>query len=238
MKGLVKLENEHPIVSTFDLFEKMGYHEHRTLKRVIVDHKDAFDDIGLLHLHVQKPTRKKSGRPIESYLLNEDHFILLVLLAKNSPESVQLKIRVCREFKRLKKTVALLASQRNNDAWKAERADGKQIYMQKTDVIKIFVEYATEQGSKSAAMYYTNFAKMENKSLFLCHQKLKNVREVLNIRQLNQVACADQIIEKAIQDGMDKEMPYKDVYRMAKERVIEFSKIIGQSPMLAITGQN
>jgi hypothetical protein len=115
------------------------------------------------------------------------------------------------------------------------REDGKAPYMQKTEVIKVFVDYAIEQGSGSASRYYSNFAKMENKSLFECHQKFKNMREVLSIRQLFQVATADQIIEKALVDGMNDEMHYKEIYKLAKGRVIEYAALIGRSPILQLT---
>jgi Rha family phage regulatory protein len=114
----------------------------------------------------------------------------------------------------------------------ALRKDSKVVYLQKTDVIKQFVNYATEQGSKSANMYYQNLAKMENKALFLIEQKYPNVREVLHIRQLMAVSAADQIVEKALSDGMDKKLPYKDIYELAKDRVIQFAGIIGKSQVI------
>ena len=81
MNDLVIIKNDVPVVSTFDLFSKMGYKEHRKLKEVISAHKEAFEDLGKLPLEREKPTKKEGGRPSESYLLNEDQFILLVLLA-------------------------------------------------------------------------------------------------------------------------------------------------------------
>ncbi len=235
MNSLVQMQNEKLTVSTFTLFEKMGYKEHRVLKRVIIDHIEAFEDLGFLHLEVQKPTKATGGRPTESYLLNEDHFILLVLLAKNSPESIKLKIRVSKEFRRLKNTVAALVAQRKTEGWQNVRKDGKQVYFQKTDVIKRFVDYATDQGSSSASRYYANLAKMENKALFFFEQKYGNLREVLTIKQLMQVATADDVIEKALTEGMQDELTYKDCYKLAKERVIAFSEIIGKSSVMSLT---
>lgn len=229
MNDLVIMKDEVPVVSTFDLFERMGYKEHRTLKRVVADNIEAFHDYGLLHLDVQKPTGTKGGRPIESYLLNEDQFILLILLAKNTGESVQLKIRVAKEFKRMKQTIANLITQRQDPQWQNVRSDGKAVYLQKTDVIKQFVDYAKAQGSTSAERYYSNLAAMENNALFFIERKYKNMREIMTIKQLMQIATADDVVEKAIQEGMDKDMHYKDIYKLAKERVIAFANIIGKS---------
>lgn len=234
MTDLVELKNNKPMVSTFNLFEKMGYKEHRKLKEVINSNIDRFTEIGNLPLEREKPSSKNGGRPSESYLLDEDQFVLLVLLAKNTPESVELKVRVAREFRRLRKQVATLAIRRESEEWQNTRKDGKAVYMQKTDIIKKFVDYATEQGSNSAAMYYANLAKMENKALFLIDQKYPNLREILTIRQLMQVATADQAIEKALLEGMEQGLNYKEIYKLAKERVTAFAAIIGQSQVFML----
>ena len=236
MGELVSLYNgKEPRVSSGLIFKNLGYTEHRFLKRVIAAHESDLLEYGFLPLHRQKLTgESKGGRPDESYLINEDQFILLIMLVKNSPESVELKVRVAREFKAMRSQLAAIAANHNNTDWQEVRTNGKQVYFQKTDVIKAFVEYATEQGSKSASMYYANIAQMENKALFFIEQKYPNVREVLNIRQLMQVATADQVIEKALQDGMNDKLPYKDIYVLAKERVIAFSNIIGKSLVIEL----
>lgn len=238
MNDLVVLVNNKPLVSTFLLFEKMGYKEHRVLKRVIADHINAFEEVGFLHLERQKPIDKKGGRPVESYLLTEDQFVILVLLAKNTPESVGLKLRVAKEFRRLKSIVANIVSQQRDPNWQNVRSDGKIAYKQKTDVIKSFVEYATLQGSKSASMYYRNLAKMENKALFLIEQKYSNLREILTIKQLMQVCTADDVIEKALIDGMKENLPYKEIYKLAKERIVSFAAIIGKSQVHLLEQSN
>lgn len=231
MDDLVKFINEVPLVSTFDLFEKMGYKEHRMLKKVVIDHIDAFNDLGFRQLELTKVIANTGGRPVKTFLLNEDHFILLVILAKNTPESVQLKIRVSKEFKRLRAVVAALVAQRDNPGWQNVRADGKIAYKQKTDVIKQFVEYVEASGSKSSTRYFGNLARMENAALFIIDQKYKNLREILTIKQLMQAATADDVIEKALLEGMEKEMDYHDIFQLAKERVISFAEIIGKSPV-------
>lgn len=110
MENLVKLdENKKPVVSTFDLFPKMGYATHMDLKRVINEHKSDFDDYGLLRLESRKPQKgSKGGRPEESYYLNEDQFVLLAILAKNTQKSVDLKIRVSKEFSRMRSELATI----------------------------------------------------------------------------------------------------------------------------------
>lgn len=237
MGELVTMINEEPTVSTFDLFLKMGYGEHRALKKIITDNMSDFEDLGVVRFQMKKPNAK-GGRPTKGFVLNEDQFILLVLLARNSKEVIQLKIRVSKEFKRLKKVASALVSQRQDPNWQNIRADGKIAYKQKTDVIKSFVEYATKQGSKSASMYYTNLAKLENKSLFFIEQKYKNLREILTIKQLMQVCTADDVIDKALTEGMNNNLHYKDIYKLVKERLIAFANIIGKSQVQNLITQD
>ena len=98
--NVVKLHEEKAVVSTFDLFKKFGYKEHRVLKRVVAENKHYFDELGFLHIQMQKVN--STGRPTESYLLNEDQFILLIALVKNTKESVELKVKVSSEFRRMR----------------------------------------------------------------------------------------------------------------------------------------
>ena len=96
-------QNNEPMVKTFDLFKGFGYATHRMLKKVIDDNKDSFLTMGFVQLELHKPKKgSKGGRPEESYLLNERQFTLLVMLVKNSPASVDLKLRVANEFFRIR----------------------------------------------------------------------------------------------------------------------------------------
>jgi hypothetical protein len=190
---------------------------------------DSFLKYGKVLEALQSASNKKKGGQEKSYFLNEEQFMLLVTISKTTPESIELKMRIVNEFFRMRNALAQAMANRSNQDWVSSRKDGKRVYFQKTDVIKTFVDYATEQGSQSAKLYYCNIAKMENAALFILEQKYPNVREFLNVRQLFQIATADQIVEKALQDGMEQKLNYKDIYALAKERVIQFSNIIGKS---------
>lgn len=234
MNDLVVIKDSVPVVSTFDLFARMGYSEHRNLKETVDAHIDAFNEFGVMRFETVKPKSEKGGRPVKCYLLNEDQFTFLAMLMKNTKEVVALKAKIAKEFIRMRQTLANLVAQQKDPSWQNVRADGKAVYLQKTDVIKQFVEYATAQGSQSANKYYTNLAQMENKALFFIEAKYKNLREIMTIKQLMQVATADDVIEKALKEGMDAGLHYKDIYQLAKERVIAFANIIGKSHVHAL----
>ena len=96
-----------PVVNTFDVFKPLGYEYHRTLKRVISDHFEEFEFFGELQLYMRKPPKNsQGGRPVEAYLLNAEQFVLLAVLAKTSPATVDLKMRICTAFAEQKRLLA------------------------------------------------------------------------------------------------------------------------------------
>jgi hypothetical protein len=234
MNDLVVIKNDVPVISTFDLFSRMGYSEHRNLKETIDKHIDSFNEFGVMRFETVKPKSSNGGRPVKCYLLNEEQFTFLAMLMKNTSEVVKLKVKVAKEFIRMRQTLANIIAQQKDPQWQNVRADGKAVYLQKTDVIKQFVDYATSQGSNSANKYYMSLAKMENQALFFIEAKYKNLREIMTIKQLMQVATADDVIEKAIREGMEQNLHYKQIYQLAKERVIAFANIIGKSHVHAL----
>lgn len=203
--------------------------EHRATMQLLKRHQNTET---LSTFQMLKVSR--GGRPTEYAKLNEMQTTFLITLMKNSKPVVAFKERLAREFFKQRQIISKLIFQRENSNWQNVRKDGKQIYLQKTDVIKDFVEYATKQGSQNAQKYYANLAQMENRALFFFEQKYKNMREVLTIKQLMQVATADDVIDKALKEGMEKEISYKECYKLAKKRIISFVEIIGQSPVLAL----
>lgn len=207
--------------------------EHHAAMKLVKKYENDLNSLGSTSgFEIRK--FKTAGRPGEEALLDEEQTTFLITLMRNSPKVVKFKKELTKAFFQQRRIISNLIMQRDNPNWQEARRDGKIIYRQKTDVIKNFVEYATSQGSGNAERYYSNFARMENSALFFFEQKYKNMREVLTIKQLMQIATADDVIEKALKEGMDKGMHYKDCYKLAKERVISFAEIIGKSPVLSI----
>ncbi len=103
------------------------------------------------------------------------------------------------------------------------RMDGKIIRKKETDSVKLLVDYATDNGSKSANRYYVAVTSMTNKLLGV----ESNSRDSLSADQLQQVAILEGVVDIAIRDGVKAEMPYKDIYQLAKERASHVVQAIG-----------
>jgi phage regulator Rha-like protein len=229
MDNIVFLDNGKPVTTTLIISEGVGT-SHRNVMGLLKRYSNRET---LSTFRLSKVSR--GGRPVEYATLSEEQTTFLITLMQNSDKVVTFKEALTKEFFKQRQIISRLILQRESPDWQNVRKDGKQIYKQKTNVIKEFVEYATNQGSSSSQRYYSNIAKMQNSALFFFEQKYKNMREVLTIKQLMQVATADDVIEKALKDGMDKELPYKDIYILAKERIISYAEIIGKSPILQLS---
>jgi len=210
-----------------------GNVEHDSVVLLIKKYAQDLDDVGFSDL--KSVNFKTKGRPGVEYLLDEQQATFLVTLMKNSKVVVSFKKHLTKEFFRIRVALAAIAARQKDQNWLETRRDGKIIHREKTDVIKRFVDYATQQGSTSANKYYLALAKMENTALFFLEQRFKNIREVLVIRQLMIVSLADQVIEKALLEGMSENISYKDCYQLAKKRVISFSNLAGKSPLLRLS---
>lgn len=230
MKDLVVLNKKVPVVDSIDM--ALGFDvQHRSIYRLIVEYQKELKSFGKVRLEI---TPSDKGQNRKHALLTEEQATFVATLLRNTAKSVEFKKHLVKEFYRVKKTLNALLYQQSSPDWINVRKDGKCVYFQKTDVIKEFIDYAIANGSKSAKMYYVNFSKMENKAMFIFEQKYPNMREVLTIHQLMQVATADQIIEKAIKEGMDNKMYYKDIFKLAKDRIVKYVEIIGKSPILSL----
>ncbi len=121
--------------------------------------------------------------------------------------------------------------------WQAARVDGKLTRRQETDTVKRFVVYAGSQGSKNADKYYMVITKMQNAALFLIGHggKPGNLREAMTVTQLSITGTADNLVDRSLDEGMDMGLFYKDVYKLAKQKIEQLATVLGKSqvPSLA-----
>ena len=66
---------------------------------------------------------------------------------------------------------------------------------------------------------------------------LSMIKGSIIIDWVDSYQCTDDIyflnaiVERAIKHGMDSDMYYKDIYKLAKERIEMFADILGESPI-------
>jgi hypothetical protein len=97
---------------------------------------------------------------------------------------------------------------------------------EETDVIKDFVEYATNQGSQNAKMYYINITKATYKALELMIQKKPALRDTLNIYELAELLLAERVAKNSLKKYMELGRHYKDIYKSVAEDLEQFGKTL------------
>ena len=220
--------------------------KHFSIIKLIQENEKSFKKFGVVQPEVEKPKKgTKGGRPEIFYYLNESQltFLIMMLRVKRKDDNdrvLEFKEKITAEFHRMKKVLFDLSIQKANQEWLDTRAKGKISRLKETDVLNKFKNYAVSQGSngyKDKNQVYITFTKMENNTLFVIDKlvvkdlkkKKQSIRDLLNINQLDEIKQADEIVIRALLDGMEKKMHYKDIYKLAKKRVELFAELKGKT---------
>lgn len=226
---LVFIKKNTPVTTTLIVAEGMGI-KHNAVMQLVGKYVERFEKKGQETFQFLK-LNSTGGRPAQYADLNEENSVFLCSLMRNSDIVVEFKDRLSAAFVRHRKMLSELYSQKKSAEWIEQRNSGKLLRREEMDIVRQFVQYANDQGSKNADHYYSNLTRMENQALFLIMEKFPNLREVMDVSQLVVIGAADQIVAKALRDGMAEGMNYKEIYQKAKAAVMAFSEVIGKSPL-------
>ena len=102
------------------------------------------------------------------------------------------------------------------------RAEGKMIRRVETDAIKEFIEYAKSNGSQSSERYYAIITKATNEILNISAGQ----RDSLTAVQLEHLAMVERVIASALTQGIEKEMNYKDIYKLASSKAKQVYQVV------------
>lgn len=171
------------------------------------------------------------GKNYKMYKITRDGFSLLVM-GFTGKKALVWKLKYIEAFNKMEALVRTNLKRRVSESYQQARISGKKIRLEETDAIKLFVEYATNQGSTKAKMYYCNVTQMTNKALFYLVEgmaKPNNLREVLDTFQLFQVSVADRLVSDTMKGCMAKGMYYKDIYKECASKVNQLAATIGKT---------
>lgn len=167
------------------------------------------------------------GRKQPKYLMTKDGFVFLAM-GFTGKEAALLKESYILEFNRMQK----LLSRQQSLLWRESREHAIEARKAETDAIQQFIDYAIAQGSQSAKTYYMNFTKMTHRALFIMAEVSPTpFREILNTMQLSFLTSAEYLVRNALYEGMGQGLYYKDIYKLAKDRVVTFAATVGATPL-------
>lgn len=150
------------------------------------------------------------------YYLNRDGFSLLAM-GFNGKEALKWKLEYIKAFNSMESILL----ERQNPHWQATRLESKSNRRMETDEIKQLVQYAKDNGSKNANMYYCNLSILANKAVGID----SNSRDTATAGQLNNLILVEHIIGEVIKEGILEALYYKDIYKLCKQKIEQFKQI-------------
>lgn len=159
------------------------------------------------------------GKTQPMYEMDRDGYSLLAM-GFNGRKALRFKTQYIDAFNQMER--ALL--HRENLSWRDQRTGNKIGRRAETDTLARFVEYATAQGSKSARLYYVNVTKMTHQTLNLMKQAApQSLRDTIDSMELSFLTTAEYLVQQSIEGGMAAGLPYKEIFRLAKDRVSTYA---------------
>lgn len=157
----------------------------------------------------------KSGKSNKMYILDFDNAMRVLLR-----ESKYVRKAIIKKLKELRKNIAGKKSKKYSE-WLITRDNGKMIRRNLTDNIKKLIIYAIRQGCDNTKFFYSIYSKLANKTA-----GIKNgTRDKVNMVLLNRVAEIENIFSLLIEQSMDKEIHYKEIYQLCKKKGLELEKV-------------
>lgn len=207
MDELVYLEKEEAVCSSLDVASHFGK-KHKNVIRSIEEIKKNSSAQNWAQSFREVSYKDKSGKTNKMYLMNRDGFSFLVM-GFTGKKANDWKWQYINAFNQMEKIIR----ERQSQSWIESRSVGKLSRKAETDVIKQLVEYAKQQGSEHADMLYMTYSKLANKTAGVTD------RETATTQQLMNLSFVENIILNMVQDGIQQELPYKEIYRNVKDRL-------------------
>lgn len=180
-------------------------HRHRAIYENIQKYKKELLELGSLPFKTETKARDHGAVVSKFCLLNEDQCYFVLTLSRNNPSVVAAKLKLVKAFRDARTQLA------KRDI---ARIDGKEVRRMETDSIADLIDYAKAKGSKGADKYYLSVTRMTNDLLGI----QPGMRDCLDERSLGDISIMERIVANAISDGINAAMPYKDVFKLAKNR--------------------
>jgi len=188
--------------------------------------KKVMSDIGDLRVNGVDPKchteeREYRGNKYTAYLMNRDFFSFLVMRFKGK-KAIMWQLKFIAAFNAMEQRLFDADKNATDPKWLSQRNQGKIARREETDVIKDFVEYATDQGSKSAKFYYKHITNVTYKALGLMVQRKPKLRDTMNLYEISELLLAERIARNSLGKYMELERHYKDIYDSVKNDLLAF----------------
>lgn len=200
--------------SANDIGDELGVVKIRNvLPNIDKEYKKLFKENDISGAH--KTYTRNFKEPLNNYgeTFITEEAVYQISFRSNKPEAKLFTKWVSKVLKQIRINGYYIATDKDNK-WLEVRTDSKAIRREFTDEIQEFVYYATKQGSNKPEMYYIHFTKLVNEKLGI---PKGSKREELNQSTLMDIMVLERVMSMKLPKLINKEMPYKDVYKEIKK---------------------
>lgn len=211
MNELVHLENDEAVCSSLEVAEKFGKRHDKLIAEIRRMYSDLIGKGSPQNGGAKfffEATYENRGKQYPMYLMNRDGFSLLVM-GFTGKKALDWKLKYINAFNQMENIIR----EKQSQSWIETRTFGKLSRKAETDVLKQLVEYAKQQGSEHADMLYMTYSKLANKTVGATN------RDTATAKQLMNLSVTENIILKVVEDGINQQLHYKEIYRNCKERL-------------------
>lgn len=188
--------------------------KHHAIQQLISKYESDFTEFGQLAFEMRAVKYSRGTNEEKIYLLNEEQATFAITLLRNSKVVVKFKKELVRQFYAMRRFLI----EKQSRLWSDTRIASKENRLKETDVIKLLVEYAREQGSTHSDKLYLTYTK-------LAKTVIRGKRDEMTASELNNLTLVESIILQTIKIDMSMGMHYKDIYKDCKNRIDQFMEV-------------
>lgn len=188
--------------------------KHHAVQQIISKYESDFLEFGQVAFEMRSVKYARGTNEEKVYLLNEEQATLLMTYMRNSDITRKFKIELVRQFYAMRRFLI----EKQSKQWNDTRTANKENRLKETDVIKLLVDYAKEQGSTHSDKLYMTYTR-------LAKTVVSGDRDTISISDLNNLTLVESIILQTIRIDMSMGMHYKDIFKDCKDRIERFKDI-------------
>lgn len=225
MVNLIEVERGEPRTNSYLISQEFGIAHMEMLRKI----RNLGMEIPMVRFNemYSEYERTVRGRSFKTYSMNRDGYMFLVMNI-STKKAHEKKLAFIDAFNEMEKALLKADENSHDNQWLKVRTQSKVARLQQTDVIKDFVGYATNQGSKSAKFYYKHYTNATYSALGLIQHKKPKLKDTLDMMELSQLMVAENVAKQSIRKHMSNGEHYKTVFVLVKQDLIAF----GDSLML------
>ncbi len=230
---LVEVKNHEIFCDSWMVARKFGIKHAtvvRTVERILPklgDFRVTNGDPNSANFHPKFKTelRHYRSKNYQAYLMNRDFFVL-TMMRFDTKSARKWQGQFLAAFNKMESTLLKVKTNKSDIEWTSQRLIGKTARQEEANAIKLFVEYATKQGSESAQFYFKHITNASYKALGFMTQKYPKLRDEMNIYELSQLLLAERLVSVKLIEYIEMNRHYKDIYISIRDDLIAFANAV------------